>query len=106
AAGTQGRSFGEDFDRDAPPAPDMEAVHEGGEALVIFPRPGAGAEHRRIDAGVEIEQEALESRLPVVGKQLAQSPCLSLRPAAARPATRLGAVRCSRAVPPGPQART
>jgi hypothetical protein len=79
AAGAQRRPLGKDFDRDAPPASDVEPVHEGREALVVFPRPGPGAEHRRIDARIEVEQEALKPRLPVVGKQLAQSPCLSLR---------------------------
>jgi hypothetical protein len=50
----------------------MEAVHEGGKTLVIFPCPCAAAEYRRIDARIEVEQEASEPRLPVVGKQLAQ----------------------------------
>src|SRR5262249_23310362 len=77
-ARAQGRTLGEDFDRDAPPPGYVEPIHESGEALVVFPRPGARAEHRRIDARIEVEQEALQLGLPVAGKKIAQSPNLSL----------------------------
>ena len=73
AAGAERRALRQRLDeRPAPPAGDVEAVHEGGEALVEFARPRAGLEHGGIDARVEIEQEALELRLPILGEVLAQ----------------------------------
>ena len=42
----------------APPAGDVEAVHEHGEALVELARPGPGLEQAEVEARVEIEQEA------------------------------------------------
>jgi hypothetical protein len=52
----------------APPAGDMPAVHERGEALVDFPHPLAEQEHGEVDARIDIEQEPLELRHPVVAR--------------------------------------
>ncbi len=69
AAGAQRRHFRQRLDEEpAPPAGDMGAVHEGGEALVDFAGPFAALEHGEIDPGVEIEQQPLEFRLPVVAR--------------------------------------
>ena len=42
----------------APPAGDVEAVHDGGEALVKLARPLAAQEHGEVDARIEVEQHA------------------------------------------------
>src|SRR5207245_10828003 len=49
----------------APPARDMEAVHEHGEALVELAPPGLGLIHPEVDARIDIEQEAAQPCLPV-----------------------------------------
>ena len=67
-AGPQRRRLRERLDQQpAPPAGDVEAVHEGGVALVEFARPFPALEHRGIDAGVDIQHQPLELRLPVAG---------------------------------------
>src|SRR5262245_47947951 len=68
----------------APPAADMEAVHEDGVALVELAPPGACEVEAEIDARVEIEHDPARARLPVlriliVLKQVAQHH-QSLRP--------------------------
>ncbi len=46
----------------------MEAVHEGGEALIDLARAGGAAEQAEIDPGVEPEHVLLEIGLPVLGE--------------------------------------
>src|SRR5262245_6219204 len=51
-------------ERPAPPARDMEPVHQDGEALVKLPSPGLGLVQAEVDPGIEIEQEAAQPDLP------------------------------------------
>ena len=53
-------------DEPAPPAGDMETVHDRGEPLVQLARPFAALEDGEIDPRVEIEQQPLELEPPVV----------------------------------------
>ena len=48
----------------APPAADVEAVHEHGEPLPDLARPAPGLEQGVVEARVEIQQEPPELRLP------------------------------------------
>src|SRR6266542_3909553 len=48
----------------APPARDVKAVHEDGEALIKLASPGPGLVQSEVDAGIEIEQEASQLDLP------------------------------------------
>src|SRR5262249_6939244 len=67
AAGADGQRLRQWLDEiPAPPARNMEAVHEGREALIKFARPGLCLVHPEIDARIEIEQEAAQPRLPAV----------------------------------------
>ncbi len=67
AACAQRRHFRQRLDEEpAPPAGHVSAVHDGGETLVDLAGPFAGLEHRRIDPGVEIEQQPFEFWPPVV----------------------------------------
>ena len=69
AAGAERRHLRQRLDQQpAPPAGDVEAVHEGGEALVELAHPLAAVEHREVDARIDVEQEPLELRLPVVAR--------------------------------------
>src|SRR4029077_7502070 len=52
---------------------DMEAVHEGGKALVAFAQAGEAAENAEIDPRVQPEQAALDAGLPVLGEKIAQA---------------------------------
>src|SRR4029077_15291948 len=52
---------------------DMEAVHEGGKALVGFAQAGEAAENAEIDPRVQPEQAALDAGLPVLGEKIAQA---------------------------------
>ncbi len=72
-AGSQRPGFRQQLDGKPPPAGDVEAVHVGGEPLVELAQPGEGAENRRIEPGVEVQQQPLELRLPVLLKQVAQA---------------------------------
>src|SRR5262249_26254068 len=66
AAVAQREALRQRFDEaPAPPASDMEAVHEHGEALVKLAPPGLGQIHTEVDERVEIEQEAQQPCLPV-----------------------------------------
>ena len=57
AAGAERRHFRQRLDQEpAPPAGDMPAVHERGEALVDFPHPLAAEEYGEVDARIDIEQ--------------------------------------------------
>jgi hypothetical protein len=51
----------------------MEAVHEGGEALIGLARHAAALEQREVDARIQIEQQAPEFRLPVERVEVAQA---------------------------------
>ena len=65
AAEPEGRGFGQRFDEHpALPAPDIEAVHEGGEPLIEFARAFAGREQRGVDARIEVQHEMPELFLP------------------------------------------
>ena len=70
--GAQRSEFGRDLGRPAPPAGDVEAVHEGGEALVALARALSPAEQAEVEPAVEAEQQLLQVGLPVLGKQVAQ----------------------------------
>ena len=72
ADGAKRRRLRGEFVEHAPPAGDVEAVHEAGEALVGVAQPGVGAEQAGIDAGVGAEEEVLDFRLPIGRKQVAQ----------------------------------
>ena len=50
----------------APPARDVEAIHEYGEALIKLARPGLGLVHPEVDARVDIEKKAAQPYLPAV----------------------------------------
>ncbi len=50
----------------APPAGDVEAVHEYGEALVELAAPALELVHAEVDARVEVEQHAPDARPPTV----------------------------------------
>ncbi len=67
AAGAERQPFRHGLhENPAPPARDMEAVHELGEALVDLARPGAGLVETEIDARIEIEEEPAKPRSPAV----------------------------------------
>ena len=69
SAGAERRHFRQWLDQHpTPPAGDVEAIHGRGEALIEFPRPLAGLKDRKIDAGVDIEQQPLELGPPVVAR--------------------------------------
>ena len=71
-AEAQGCSFRQRLDDDpALPMADIEAVHEGGEALIKFPRAGRRGEQGRIDARIEIQQDMPDSLLPIGGQVVA-----------------------------------
>ena len=78
AAGPKGQPFRNRLDqRPAPPAVDMEAVHDDGVALVKLAPPGACQVEAEIDARVEVEHDPARARLPmlrvlVVVEQVAQ----------------------------------
>src|SRR5437016_14070082 len=64
-AGSERQPLRDRLDHDpAPPAGDVEAVHDGGEALVQLAPPGARLVDAEIDARVEIEQDAAGARPP------------------------------------------
>ena len=64
-AGAERQPLRDRLDHDpAPPAGDVEAVHDGGEALVQLAPPGARLVDAEIDARVEIEQDAAGARPP------------------------------------------
>src|SRR5215813_6117681 len=61
----EGETFRERLDEiPAPPAGDMETVHEDREAFVKLASPGLGLVQPKVDAGIEIEQKALQPDLP------------------------------------------
>ena len=73
ADSAEGRPFRHDFIEAAPPAGDVEAIHEGRETLIGLAQAGGAAEDAEIDPCVQPEQEPLDVGLPVLGKQIAQS---------------------------------
>ncbi len=73
ADGAERGAFRDELVEPAPPAGDVEAVHEGGEALVGFAQARGAAEHAEIDPRVQPEQEPLDVGLPVLGKKVAQA---------------------------------
>ena len=56
----------------APPAGDVEAVHEGREALIGFAQAGEAAENAEIHPRIEREQEPLDPGFPLLGEGVAQ----------------------------------
>ncbi len=61
----QGQALRDRFDEiPAPPARDMEPVHQDGESLVKLPSPRFGLVQAKVDPSVEIEQEASQPDLP------------------------------------------
>ena len=72
AGGAQRGALRGQFDQAAPPAGGVEAVHEGGKALIALAQADAGAEHAEIDPGVDGQHRALDFGLPILGKQVAQ----------------------------------
>ena len=58
ADGAEGGGFRDELVEPAPPAGDVEAVHEGGKALIGLAQAGEAAEQAGIDAGVEAEHAA------------------------------------------------
>ena len=61
-----------------PPARDMKAVHEFGEALIQLASPGLGLVEPEIDARIEIKEKTVQPRFPaaavlVVVEEVAQS---------------------------------
>ena len=64
-AESDGGGFRQRLDEDpALPAADIEAVHEGREALIEFARALAGREQRGVDARIEVQHEMPELLLP------------------------------------------
>ena len=72
AGGAEGGGFRDELVEPAPPAGDVEAVHEGGKALIGLAQAGEAAEQAGIDAGVEAEQQLLDFGLPIGRKKVAQ----------------------------------
>ena len=66
AGRADGCPLGGDFDAHPPPAGDVEAVHEGGIALVQLGQPAPGLEQGAVDARVGIEHEPPKPRLPAL----------------------------------------
>ena len=67
AAGAHGGGFRQRLDEHpAPPAGDVEAVHDGGEALPRLAKLAPGREQAGIDARVGAQEEAAELRLPLL----------------------------------------
>ena len=58
AGGAERGGFRDELVEPARPAGDVEAVHEGGKALIGLAQAGEAAEQPGIDAGVEAEQAA------------------------------------------------
>ena len=86
AAGAHGGRLRHRLDENpAPPAADVEAVHEHGEPLPDLARPAPGLEDEIVEAGVGIQQEAPELGLPLlllgIGIELAQRRLLLEKPA-------------------------
>ena len=77
AGGAQGGGFRDELVEPAPPAGDVEAVHEGGKALIGLAQAREAAEQPGIDAGVEAEQQLLDFRLPIGRKKVAQGVSLA-----------------------------
>ena len=86
-AEADGGGFRQRLDEDpALPAADIEAVHEGGVALVEFAQALARREQRRVDARIQIQQEVPDLLLPLRGYDLAHRDPWSVRSArSARP---------------------
>ena len=87
AAGAECCGFRERFHHQpAPPAGDMEPVHEGGEALIALAGPAPEMEDGAVDAGVDVQQTAADLRLPLlllgIGIELAQHRLMLEKPAA------------------------
>ena len=84
AAEPEGGGFRQRLDEDpALPAADIEAVHEGREALIEFARALAGREQRGVDARIEIQQQVPDLLLPVGWHDLAHRDPWSIRSAQA-----------------------
>src|SRR3974390_3113215 len=79
AAGAKRGRFREQLDQRAPPAGYVEAVHEGGKALVALARLPGAAEQGKVDPGIEPEKEPPQIRAPILWEQVAQGylPCRS-----------------------------
>jgi hypothetical protein len=77
-AGANGRAFRDRLDQvPAPPAGDVEPIHENGVALVQLTAPAARVIEPRVDARIQIEEEARKFRLPalrprIIVEQVAQ----------------------------------
>src|SRR5206468_6289491 len=83
-AETDGGGFRKRLDEDpALPAADIEAVHEGGVALVQLAQALARREQRRVDARVQIQKEVPDLLLPVWRYDLAHRDLWSVRNARA-----------------------
>ena len=76
-AGAERHPLRDGLDREAAHAGDVEAVHEGREALVGLARRAPGLEHAEVEARIEVEQQPLELRLPAGRIEVAQQgrPC-------------------------------
>ncbi len=67
--GAERRHFRQRLDEEpAPPAGDMGAIHESRKSFVDFTGPLAALEHGEIDAGIDVEQHALDFRPPIVAR--------------------------------------
>ena len=79
-AEADGRGFRKRLDEDpALPAADIEAVHEGGVALVQLAQALARREQRRVDARIQIQEEVPDLLLPVRRYDLAHRDPWSVR---------------------------
>jgi hypothetical protein len=73
----------------------MEAVHEGGKALIALAQTGEAAENAEIDPRIQPEQVPFDTGLPVLGEKIAQAQPLMILEAGGVPATRILAHRAT-----------
>ena len=72
ADGAERGAFGDQLVEPAPPAGDVEAVHEGREALIGLAQAGEAAENAEIHPRIERQQEPLDPGFPLLGEGVAQ----------------------------------